>query len=134
MSRNRSNDKTLEDFIFLAFAAGAKLIHKRLTDGRLTSNRYVADKRWMGDRFSTDVCCWFKVPINGKNPVSLQSWAEDCEKTGLRWEIRQTSETHYTVFLLENSFWHYDKQIRDFKTIYEEHQRYQDQYLNRERK
>jgi len=121
MLRDRSLDMTIDDFIFRSFMCGAKLIHKQLTDKRLTNNRYVADRRWMADldpkyeeSAKDDVTCWFKIPFGTKRSISLERWAEDCEKMGCDWEIRQDSEKHYTVFLLLQKGWLYNKQIRSF--------------------
>jgi hypothetical protein len=126
--RDRSNEYTVDDFVFMSFMRGAKLIHKQLTDKRLTSNRYVADRRWMADlgakydkSAENDVTCWFHIPIGTKNSISLELWAEDCEKMGLNWEIRQHSETHWTVFLMLQDGWLYNKQIRSFSTIHRQH-------------
>lgn len=126
--RDRTMDMDIDDFVFLAFSCGAKLIHKQLTDKRLTSKRYVADRRWMadldpikyGEKAKDDVTCWFNVPYNTKRSIPLETWASECEKTGLRWEIRQEDKTHYTVFLMMNEEWHYDKQIRSFETMCKE--------------
>jgi hypothetical protein len=125
MLRNRSLDMTIDDFIFMSFMRGAKLIHKQLTDKRLTNNRYVGDKRWMADldpkyeeSAKDDVVCWFKVPVGTKRSISLERWAEDCELMGLNWEIRQRGDKHWTVFLFLRNDWLYNKQIRSFSTIH----------------
>jgi len=118
---SKRNEMTVDDFIFMSFMCGAKLIHKQLRDKRLTSNRYVADRRWMFDNDPekyesalNDVTCWFHISQGKKNSVSLERWVEDCEKMGLRWELRQVSKSHYTVFLMMNKSWYYDKQIRTY--------------------
>jgi hypothetical protein len=122
--RNNSQDMDVDDFVFMAFMRGATLIHNRLTDGRLTQNRYVADRRWMADldpkyeeSARDDVVCWFKIPYNTPNSISLDLWAKDCELMGLNWEIRQRTEDSYMVFLLLRNDWIYNKQIRDLKTV-----------------
>lgn len=127
MKRDRSGDYTVDDFIFMAFMTGAKLIHKRLTDGRLTSNRYVADRRWMADldpkyeeSAKDDVVCWFHVPYNTKNSISLDRWVEDCEKMGLNYELRQYGENKYCIFLFLRNDWIYNKQIRSFEVMRKE--------------
>ena len=117
------NEMTVDDFIFMSFMCGATLIHKQLRDKRLTHNRYVADRRWMWDndpeKFASalnDVTCWFHVSYGKKNSIGLDRWVEDCEKMGLRWEIRQAGKNHYVVFLMLCESWHYDKQIRSCYT------------------
>jgi len=122
--RDYGKDMTVDDFIFIAFMTGATLIHKQLKDRRLITNRYVADRRWMADldpkyveSAKDDVVCWFKVPYNTKRSISLECWAEDCEKTGLNWEIRQDEENKYCVFLFLRNDWMYNKQIRSFESM-----------------
>ena len=122
--RDYGQDMTVEDFIFMSFMRGAKLIHKQLRDKRLTDKRYVADRRWMADidpkyekSAIDDVVCWFHVPYNTKRSISLELWAADCEKMGLDWELRQADENHYTVFLMLKRGWLYNKQIRSFETM-----------------
>jgi len=119
--RDYKQDMTVDDFVFMAFMRGATLIHKRLRDKRLVANRYVADRRWMADldpkyeeSAKDDVVCWFHIPVGTKRSISLERWAEDCEKMGLNWEIRQADEKHWTVFLMLKSGWLYNKQIRSF--------------------
>jgi hypothetical protein len=119
MLRDRSLDMTVEDFVFMSFMCGAKLIHKQLRDKRLTDKRFVADRRWMVDidpkyeeTAKDDVVCWFNIPVGTKRSISLELWAEDCEKMGCDWEIRQHSKTHWTVFLMLQKGWLYNKQIR----------------------
>ena len=125
--RDRSKDMTVDDFVFIAFMTGATLIHKQLKDRRLTSNRYVADRRWMADldekyidSAKDDVVCWFKVPYNTVRSISLERWAEDCEKTGLGWEIRQDEINKYCIFLFLRKDWLYNKQIRSFESMMNE--------------
>lgn len=120
---SKRNDMTVDDFIFLSFSCGATLIYKQLRDKRLTANRYVADRRWMWDKDPekyesalNDVTCWFHVSYGKKNSIGLDRWVEDCEKTGLRWELRCAGKNHYVVFLMMNQSWHYDKQIRSYLT------------------
>ena len=120
---SKRNDMTVDDFIFMSFMCGAKLIHKQLRDKRLKANRYVADRRWMWEKdpekFASalnDVTCWFHVSYGKKNSIGLDRWVEDCEKMGLRWEIRQAGKNHYVVFLMLCESWHYDKQIRSCYT------------------
>ena len=122
--RDNRQDMTVDDFIFMAFMRGAKLIYKRLRDKRLTDNRYVADRRWMADldpkyeeSARDDVVCWFKIPYNTPNSISLDLWAKDCELMGLNWELRQRTENSYTVFLLLRNDWIYNKQIRCVETV-----------------
>lgn len=123
-------DMTVEDFVFMSFMRGAKLIHKQLTDKRLVRNRYVADRRWMADlnpekyeeSARDDVVCWFMVPYNTKRSISLERWAEECEKMGLNWEIRQDDTNKYCIFLFLRNDWHYNKQIRSFETMNNERQ------------
>ena len=124
MLRDRSLDMTVEDFVFMSFMRGATLIHKQLTDKRLTRNRYVADRRWMVDldrkydeSARDDVVCWFKVPIGTKRSISLDRWVEECEKMGLNWEIRQDKKNKYCIFLFLRNDWHYNKQIRTFESM-----------------
>jgi hypothetical protein len=121
-------DMTVDDFIFMSFMRGATLIHKRLRDKRLTDKRYVADRRWMVDidpkyeeSAKDDVVCWFEITLGTKRSISLDRWIEDCEKMGLDWEIRQSDETHWTVFLMLKSGWLYNKQVRSFSTIQRQH-------------
>lgn len=130
-------DMTVDDFIFMSFMCGAKLIHKRLRDKRLTNNRYVADRRWMADlddkyaeSAKDDVTCWFQIPYNTKNSISLDKWVEDCEKMGMCWELRQNSETSYTVFLILKSGWLYDKQIRSFEVMNRQADMSREQVIN----
>jgi len=127
MKRDYNKDMTVEDFIFMSFMRGATLIHKRLRDKRLTNHRYVADRRWMADldpkyeeSAKDDVVCWFHIPYNTKQSISLDKWVEDCEKMGCDWEIRQSDEHHYTVFLMLKSGWLYNKQIRSFESMMNE--------------
>ena len=116
-------DMTVDDFIFMSFMRGAKLIHKQLRDKRLTNNRYVADRRWMadldpekyGESAKDDVVCWFHIPYNTKKSISLDKWVEDCEKMGLNYELRQAGKHHYAVFLFLRNDWIYNKQIRSFE-------------------
>lgn len=117
-------DMTVEDFIFMSFMRGAKLIHKRLRDKRLTDKRYVADRRWMVDidpkyeeSARDDVVCWFNITLGTKRSISLDDWIKDCELMGLDWEIRQSDDTHWTVFLMLKRGWLYNKQVRSFSTI-----------------
>ena len=117
-------DMTVEDFVFMSFMRGAKLINKRLRDKRLTNHRYVADRRWMADldpkyeqSAKDDVVCWFHIPYNTKKSISLDRWVEDCELMGLNWELRQSDEHHYTVFLFLRTDWLYNKQIRSFESM-----------------
>lgn len=125
MLRDRNLDMTIDDFVFMAFMRGATLIHKQLTDKRLVRNRYVADRRWMADlnpekyeeRAKDDVVCWFMVPYNTKRSISLERWAEECEKMGLNWEIRQDEINKYCIFLFLRNDWHYNKQIRSFESM-----------------
>jgi len=126
--RNYNQDMTVDDFIFMSFMRGATLIHKRLRDKRLTDKRYVADRRWMVDidpkyeeSAKDDVVCWFEITLGTKRSISLDRWIEDCEKMGLDWEIRQSDETHWTVFLMLKSGWLYNKQVRSFSTIQRQH-------------
>ena len=119
--RDYTQDMTVQDFVFMSFMRGATLINKRLRDKRLTDKRYVADRRWMADldpkyeeSAKDDVVCWFHIPVGTKRSISLERWAEDCEKMGLDWEIRQHSEKHWTVFLMLKSGWLYNKQIRSY--------------------
>lgn len=126
--RNYKQDMTVDDFIFMSFMRGATLIHKRLRDKRLTDKRYVADRRWMVDidpkyeeSAKDDVVCWFDITLGTKRSISLDRWVEDCEKMGLDWEIRQSDETHWTVFLMLKRGWLYNKQVRSFNTIQRQH-------------
>jgi hypothetical protein len=119
MTKRKEMD--VDDFIFMAFMCGAKLIYKQLRDKRLTANRYVADRRWFWEKdpekykdSQNDVTCWFHVSYGKKNSIGLDKWVEDCEKMGLRWELRQSGKNHYTVFLMMNESWYYDKQIRSY--------------------
>lgn len=118
-------EMTIDDFIFTCFTTGATHILKKLRDKRMKSNRYVSDKRWMskkhGDKWANEVTCWFNVPIHTDRSLPIETWAEDCEKTGYGWELRQCSETHYTVFLFTNPNWEYNKQIRSFKVQQNQH-------------
>ena len=121
--RDYSQDMTVEDFVFMSFMRGATLIHKRLRDKRLTDKRYVADRRWMADldpkyeeSAKDDVVCWFDITLGTKRSISLDRWVEDCEKMGMDWEIRQSDEKHWTVFLMLKSGWLYNKQIRSIST------------------
>lgn len=121
--RDYKQDMTVEDFVFMSFMRGAKLIHKRLRDKRLTDKRYVADRRWMVDidpkyeeSARDDVVCWFNVTIGTKRSISLDDWVKDCELMGLDWEIRQCDDTHWTVFLMLKRGWLYNKQVRSFET------------------
>lgn len=122
-------DMTVDDFIFMSFMRGAKLINKRLKDKRLTDKRYVADRRWMadldpvkyGETAKDDVVCWFHIPVGTKRSISLDRWVEDCEKMGLNWEIRQNDEKHWTVFLFLRNDWLYNKQVRSFSEIQRQH-------------
>ena len=114
-------DMTVEDFVFMSFMRGAKLINKRLRDKRLTDKRYVADRRWMVDidpkyeeSAKDDVVCWFNITLGTKRSISLDDWVADCEKMGLDWEIRQSDEKHWTVFLMLKRGWLYNKQVRSF--------------------
>ena len=127
MKRDRSGEYTVDDFVFMAFMTGAELIHKQLTDKRITSNRYVADRRWMADldpkyeeSARDDVVCWFKIPYNTKNSISLDRWVEDCEKMGLNYELRQNGENKFTIFLFLRNDWRYNKQIRSFDVMRKE--------------
>ena len=117
-------DMTVEDFVFMSFMRGAKLINKRLRDKRLTDKRYVADRRWMVDidpqyeeSARDDVVCWFHIPVGTKRSISLDDWVADCEKMGMNWEIRQSDEKHWTVFLFLRNDWLYNKQIRSFEVM-----------------
>jgi hypothetical protein len=121
--RDYSQDMTVEDFVFMSFMRGAKLIHKRLRDKRLTDKRYVADRRWMVDidpkyeeTAKDDVVCWFNITVGTKRSISLDDWIKDCELMGLDWEIRQDGEKHWTVFLMLKRGWLYNKQVRSFET------------------
>jgi len=121
--RDYSQDMTVEDFVFMSFMRGAKLIHKRLRDKRLTDKRYVADRRWMVDidpkyeeTAKDDVVCWFSITVGTKRSISLDDWVKDCELMGLDWEIRQDGEKHWTVFLMLKRGWLYNKQVRSFET------------------
>ena len=122
--RDYKQDMTVEDFVFMSFMRGAKLINKRLRDKRLTDKRYVADRRWMVDidpkyeeSARDDVVCWFNIPVGTKRSTSLELWAVDCEKMGMNWEIRQSDEKHWTVFLFLRNDWLYNKQIRSFEVM-----------------
>jgi len=122
--RDHSCDMTVEDFIFMSFMRGAKLINKRLRDKRLTDKRYVADRRWMVDidpkyeeTARDDVVCWFHITLGTKRSISLDDWVKDCELMGLDWEIRQSDDTHWTVFLMLKRGWLYNKQVRSFETM-----------------
>lgn len=122
--RDYTQDMTIDDFVFMSFMRGAKLINKRLRDKRLKANKYVADRRWMADldpkyeeSAKDDVVCWFHIPVGTKHSISLERWAEDCELMGCDWEIRQHDEHTYTVFLMLKSGWIYNKQIRSFGEI-----------------
>jgi hypothetical protein len=122
--RHERNDMTVEDFVFMSFMRGAKLIHKRLRDKRLTDKRYVADRRWMVDidpkyeeSARDDVVCWFNITLGTKRSISLDDWVADCELMGLDWEIRQSGKNHWTVFLMLKRGWLYNKQVRSFSTI-----------------
>lgn len=126
--RDHSCDMTIEDFVFMSFMRGATLINKRLRDKRLKSNKYVADRRFMADldpkyeeSARDDVVCWFHVPIGTKHSISLERWAQDCEKMGLNWEIRQHDEKHWTVFLFLRNDWIYNRQIRSFGTVHRQY-------------
>ena len=121
--RNYKQDMTVEDFVFMSFMRGAKLIHKRLRDKRLTDKRYVADRRWMADidpkyeeSAKDDVVCWFSITVGTKRSISLDDWVKDCELMGLDWEIRQDGKKHWTVFLMLQRGWLYNKQVRSFET------------------
>ena len=123
--RDYSQDMTVEDFVFMSFMRGAKLIHKRLRDKRLTDKRYVADRRWMADidpkyeeSAKDDVVCWFSITVGTKRSISLDDWVKDCELMGLDWEIRQSDDTHWTIFLMLQKGWLYNKQVRSFSTIH----------------
>ena len=123
--RDYSQDMTVEDFVFMSFMRGAKLINKRLRDKRLVANRYVADRRWMADidpkyeeTAKDDVVCWFHITLGTKNSISLDDWVKDCELMGLDWEIRQSDDTHWTIFLMLQKGWLYNKQVRSFSTIH----------------
>jgi hypothetical protein len=126
--RNYKQDMTVEDFVFMSFMRGAKLINKRLRDKRLTDKRYVADRRWMVDidpkyeeSAKDDVVCWFNITLGTKRSISLDDWVKDCELMGLDWEIRQSDEKHWTVFLMLKRGWLYNKQVRSFNTIQRQH-------------
>ena len=64
-----------------------------------------------------DVVCWFNISVGTKRSTSLELWAEDCEKMGMNWEIRQSDEKHWTVFLFLRNDWLYNKQIRSFEVM-----------------
>jgi hypothetical protein len=68
-----------------------------------------------------DVVCWFNIPVGTKRSISLDDWVADCEKMGLDWEIRQSDDTHWTVFLMLKRGWLYNKQVRSFSTIQRQH-------------
>jgi hypothetical protein len=128
---SKRDEMTVDDFVFMSFMRGAKLIHKQLKDKRLIRHRYVADRRWMYDRDPerykdslNDVTCWFHVPYNTKRSIPLDKWVEDCEKMGLNWELRQADDKHYTVFLFLKDGWIYNKQIRDFATMDKQSEEY----------
>ena len=135
--RDSSHDMTVDDFIFMAFMRGAKLIHKRLRDKRLTDSRYVADRRWMADldpkyeeSARDDVVCWFKIPYNTPNSISLDKWVADCELMGLNWELRQRTKDSYTVFLLLRNDWIYNKQVRDIETVHRQSSMSREELMN----
>jgi hypothetical protein len=128
---------TVEDFIFMSFMRGAKLINKRLRDKRLTDKRYVADRRWMVDidpkyeeSARDDVVCWFNITLGTKRSISLDDWVADCELMGLDWEIRQSGEKHWTVFLMLKRGWLYNKQVRSFSTIQRQTSMSREQIMN----
>jgi hypothetical protein len=135
--RDYKQDMTVEDFVFMSFMRGAKLINKRLRDKRLTDKRYVADRRWMVDldpkyeeSAKDDVVCWFSITVGTKNSISLEDWIKDCELMGLDWEIRQDGEKHWTVFLMLKRGWLYNKQVRSFETQQRQFHMSREQVMN----
>jgi hypothetical protein len=108
----------LEDYIFLTFVANCPNIRKSLRDKRLKANRYVTERttRFKGSDFTHYAGCWFQISYNKETSVPLDIWARECERMGLRWELRQTGDYHVTVFLLHSPEWLYHQQVRNRET------------------
>lgn len=108
----------LEDYQFLAWTTKCPNILRVLKDKRLKANRYVTEKttKFEGSDFIHYAGCWFHISYGKDTSIPLSVWAEECERMGLRWELRQVGDNHICVFLLHSPSWHYHQQVRNRET------------------
>ena len=108
----------LEDYQFLAWTMKCPYILRALKDKRLKANRYVTEKttKFEGSDHIHYAGIWFHVSYGKDTSIPISTWAEECERMGLRWELRQVGDYHICVFLLHSPGWLYDKQLRNRET------------------
>jgi len=108
----------LEDYQFHAWSMKCPNILRALKDKRLKANRYVTENttKFENSDFIHYAGIWFHVSYHKETSVPISTWAEECERMGLRWELRQVGDNHICVFLLHSPGWIYDKQLRNRET------------------
>jgi len=108
----------LEDYIFHTFVANCPNIRKSLRDKRLKANRYVIENttKFEDSDFTHYAGIWFHISYGKDTSIPLSTWARECERMGLRWELRQVGDYHICVFLLHSPEWIYHQQVRNRET------------------
>lgn len=79
---------TREEFMFRCFMAGAKLIHKRLSDKRVLLNIHnYYDWKHISQGYTGRGFVWFNVKMGPEHETFWDDWESECKKLKMRWKI-----------------------------------------------
>jgi hypothetical protein len=96
-------EMTREEFMFRCFMAGAKRIHKRLSDKRVLLNIHnYYDWKHINKGYTGRGFVWFNVKMGPEHETFWDDWEGECKKLKMRYKITSNGtfrKRTYTVRL-----------------------------------